>query len=102
MIKNLEVLNMSKWKSMEFVNGKLVEKAETAYQSVDDTKAKNLIAGTRTLKAEDLRKEADELFESKKVQEDALLDSYNEKKLKSKHLISKAEHLIKLREKKNK
>jgi hypothetical protein len=62
------------------------------------TRADNLIRSTPSLKAEELKKQGILHFNQKKSEEDALLDAFKEKRLKSKTLIKHAIKIKKERE----
>jgi hypothetical protein len=61
----------------------------------DEKRASNLIRKTKTLNYLDLKAEGDDAFKVKKAEDDNLISLYEDKKLKSKKLIKKAQNLIK-------
>lgn len=63
--------------------------------SADEKKAANVIRNTKTLNYLDLKKEGEDAFKAKQAENDSLVSSYQDKKLKSKKLIKKAQNLIK-------
>ena len=50
----------------------------------------NLVRNTKTLKAFELKKESEELYEKAKAEEDKLLDAFDRKVVKSKNAIKQA------------
>ena len=55
-----------------------------------DKAMSNLVRNTKTLKAFDLKKESEELYEKAKAEEDKLLDAFDRKVVKSKNAIKQA------------
>lgn len=63
-----------------------------------EEKARKIIRNVKTLKLDEMKKHGDELYEIHLVNEKALIDAFNDKRLKSKRLIKKAKKVIKRRE----
>ncbi len=63
----------------------------------NDRITNNAIKTVKSLKLDEMKKHGDELYDIKVLHENALLDAYKEKRLKSKNLIKQAKKLIKKR-----
>lgn len=63
-----------------------------------EEKARKIIRNVKTLKLDEMKKHGDDLYEIHLVNEKALIDAFNDKRLKSKRLIKKAKKVIKRRE----
>ena len=63
-----------------------------------DREWQRMIRNVKTLKLDEMKKHGDELYEIHLINEKALIDAFNDKRLKSKRLIKKAKKIIKKRE----
>lgn len=63
-----------------------------------DKIAQKMIRNVKILKLNEMKKHGDDLYEIHLINEKALIDAFNDKKLKSKRLIKKAKKIIKMRE----
>ena len=92
---------MSKWTKVVFTKEEKVE--ETPAQKKQRIAAfEKAIKNTKSLSAEDLKKESDMLYAKKVATEDSLLKAFEDKKLKSNNAIKQALRIKKEREKQNK
>jgi len=82
------------WSVVKTVNDVEVKPKTYAEKYRDNRSFQKTMAKTKTLSAEDLKKESAELYEIKVWQEENLVAAYNDKRIKSKNLAKKARKLI--------
>ena len=87
------------WKTLETVNDTPKSNKTQQEKNRDRTRADNFIRSVKSLSEDELKKEAKLLYEQQQSANEALLDAFENKRLKSKNLIKQAIKLKKDKEK---